>query len=267
MRSPVTLITGASSGIGEALAREYASRGHRLVLLARRRDKLEGLAAEIGPDALALACDVTKDGDLERCVAATLEHFGRLDTVFANAGIGGPTTFASSTLDDYRRVFETNVFGVLRTARASFEPLRATGGRFIVIGSVSGYVSMPNTSAYCASKHAVRSFAESLAIEWAAEGVSVTHIAPGFVQSEIRLMDGAGNLHQDAKDPVPSWLVMAASEAAEQIADAVRTRRREAVITLHGKIVTSLVRHAPDLVHSVLRRASRRFTTRQDAAR
>jgi NAD(P)-dependent dehydrogenase (short-subunit alcohol dehydrogenase family) len=265
--APVALVTGASSGIGEALAREYARRGHRVALLARRQERLASLANELGPGALALACDVARDGDLERCVAETLDRFGRLDVAVANAGVGGPSTFARSTLDDYRRVFETNVFGVIRTARACLEPLRASRGRFAVVGSVNGYLSMPASSAYCASKHAVRSFATSLAIEWQAEGVSVTHIAPGFVESEIRLLGGDGAPLENAKDPAPAWLVMRADVAARQVADAVEARRREAVITLHGKAVAGLARHAPGLVHAILRRTSGRIVTRQEPPR
>ncbi|HEU4411458.1 MAG TPA: SDR family NAD(P)-dependent oxidoreductase [Polyangiaceae bacterium] len=263
---PAALVTGASSGIGEAIAREYVRRGFRVALLARRLDRLEALAAELGPAALALACDVARDGELERAVGAALDRFGRLDVAVANAGVGGPSTFARSTLDDYRRVFETNVFGVLRTARACLGPLRQARGRFAVVGSVNGYVSLPGTSAYCASKHAVRSLAESLALEWRDEGVSVTHIAPGFVASEIRLMGSDGAPIEGAKDPVPAWLIMRAEVAARQAADAIEARRREAVITLHGKAVASLARHAPALVHAILRRAGRRINTRQGPA-
>jgi short-subunit dehydrogenase len=265
--APVALVTGASSGIGEALAREYARRGFRLALLARRQDRLEAIARELGADALALACDVARDGELERAVAAALERFGRLDVAVANAGVGGPSTFARSTIDDYRRVFETNVFGVVRTARACFEPLREARGRFAVVGSVNGYVSLPGSSAYCASKHAVRSFAESLGLEWRGEGISVTHVAPGFVESEIRLLNGDGTPREGAKDPVPPWLIMRADLAARQAADAIEARRREAVITLHGKAVASLARHAPGLVHAVLRRAGGRIATRPDPSR
>ncbi len=267
MHAPVALITGASSGIGAALAREYARRGHRVALLARRRERLEALARELGPGAVALACDVTRDGELERAVAAALERFGRVDVAIANAGVGGPSTFARSTLDDYRRVFETNVFGVLRSARAAFGPLRDAGGRFAVVGSVNGYLALPNSSAYCASKHAVRSLAESLALEWRPAGVSVTHLAPGFVASEIRLLGDEGEAVEGALDPVPPWLIMPAPTAARKAADAIEARRREAVITLHGKAAAGLARHAPGLVHALLRRAGRRVVTREGPRR
>lgn len=265
--SPVALVTGASSGIGEAIAREYARRGFRVALLARRLERLESLAAELGPNAVALACDVARDGELECAVEATLARFGRLDAAVANAGVGGPGGFERASLDDYRHVFETNVFGVLRTARAAFAPLREARGRFAVVGSVNGYLSLPNSSAYCASKHAVRSLAESLALEWQREGVAVTHVAPGFVESEIRLIGAQGQRAADARDPVPAWLVMPAAAAARQAVDAIEARRREIVITAHGKAAAGLARHAPGLVHAVLRRAGRRIATRPERPR
>ena len=122
MSLETVLITGASSGIGAALAREFARQGADLVLLARRTDRLTALAAELerqGRRALALTGDVTVDGDLERAVAETRAKLGRLDVAVANAGFGVVGPVERLTLDDYRRQFETNVFGVLRTVHAA----------------------------------------------------------------------------------------------------------------------------------------------------
>ncbi|MBL8765486.1 MAG: SDR family NAD(P)-dependent oxidoreductase, partial [Phycisphaerae bacterium] len=144
-RDDVVLITGASAGIGEALAVELSSRGLRTALLARRTDRTERLAARLGGDArsLAIACDVTVEGALDEAVALTLQRFGRIDAVVANAGFGVDGALARLSLDDYRRQFETNVFGVLRTAMATRAPLAATRGVFAAVGSVSAYVSAP----------------------------------------------------------------------------------------------------------------------------
>ena len=127
----VVLVTGASSGIGAALAREFARQGADLVLAARRLPRLVELAAEVratGRRALAVPCDVTEDGALEGAVRQALEAFGRLDVVVANAGFGVVGPFERLTLDDYRRQFETNVFGVLRTASAALPALRSSRG-------------------------------------------------------------------------------------------------------------------------------------------
>jgi short-subunit dehydrogenase len=255
-RGHTVLITGASSGIGAALAREFARRGADLVLAARRTDRLADLAQEIersGQRAIAVACDVTKDGDVERAVAAARAAFGRIDVVVANAGFGVVGPVERLTLEDYRRQFETNVFGVLRTIWATLDDVKRTRGRFVVIGSVSGHIATPGSSPYAMSKFAVRALADALGHELARDGVSVTLISPGFVDSEIRRVDNHGQLSASAADPVPSWLVMPVEGAARHIVNAVARRRREAVITGHGRAFVFLNRHAPWLTSAVIR--------------
>jgi short-subunit dehydrogenase len=255
----VVLITGASSGIGAALAREYAARGAKVVLLARRKGRLEKLCAECGPDHLAIECDVRKDGDLERAAQATLARFGRIDTAIANAGFGVMGSIDRLTVEDYKNQFETNVYGVIRTIKAVIDPLRKTRGRFAIIGSVNGYVALPGTSAYAMSKFAVRALAESLMGELAHDGVSVTHVAPGFVESEIRVGRRGGR-----QDPVPQVLLLPAHVAARRIADAVQARRPEIVLTRHGKAGVFIQRHAPAFVRVGLRLVGKRVTESLD---
>ena len=235
------LITGASSGIGAALAREFAERGADVALAARRAERLEVLAEE------------RRRGG-RRAVAATRAAFGRLDVVVANAGFGVVGDVARLTLDDYRRQFETNVFGVLRTVWASLDEIKRTRGRVVIIGSVAGHVATPGSSPYAMSKFAVRALAEALGHELARHGVAVTLISPGFVDSEIRRVDNTGRLSDRAPDPVPAWLVMPTARAARQIVTAVARRRREAVITGHGRVAVFLSRHAPWLIATGIRR-------------
>jgi short-subunit dehydrogenase len=252
----VALITGASSGIGAALAREFARHGADLALLARRQDRLAALSAEIerqGRRALVLAADVTVDGDVERAVAAARVAFGRLDVVVANAGFGVVGPIESLTLDDYRRQFETNVFGVLRTVRASLEALKASRGRLAIVGSVAGYIATPGASPYSMSKFAVRGLAQALGHELGRAGVSVTLVTPGYVESEIHRVDNTGVFHAEAREPIPAWLIMPAPRAARQIVRAIARRRREVVITGHGKVGVFLQRHAPWLIAATIR--------------
>jgi len=248
LENTVAFITGASSGIGAALAVEYARRGADVVLTARRTDRLDDVAEDVrchGRRPLIAACDVTVDGDLERSVAGALDELGRIDWLIANAGFGVAGPFHKLELDDYRRQFETNVFGVLRTVSAGREALLASKGCLAIIGSVAGYVAMSNSSAYAMSKAAVHAFGESLRYEMAPHGVGVTLVVPGFITSEIRMVDNRGVFKPGRKEPLPSWLPMPAPVAARKIVRAVAKRKRELVLTGHGRFGVVFKRHFP----------------------
>ncbi len=255
----VVLVTGASSGIGAAIAREFARQGADLVLAARRPGRLEDLAADLramGRQALAVTCDVTQDGAVEQAVTRGLEAFGRLDVAVANAGFGVVGPLERLTLADYRRQFETNVFGVLRTAYAALPALRKSRGTLVIVGSVSGHIPMPSTSAYAMSKAAVHALAGSLRGEVGADGVGVVLVSPGFVESEIRRVDNQGVHHPDARDPVPRWIVVPADRAARAIVRGVARRQREVVVTGHGKVAVWLMRLLPGVVAGALERGA-----------
>jgi len=252
LEGKVVLITGASAGIGEAIAREAAGRGASVVLFARRRERVDALAAELGPSALGYGGDVTLEGATARAAEFARERFGGLDLLFANAGFGVAGQLEELSLDDYRRQFECNVFGAIRTVKEALPELERRHGAIGVVGSVNGYVAIPGWSAYCMSKHAVRAFCASIRPELRARGVSVTHLAPGFVESEFRRVDNTNTHRADARDPVPSWLPMAADRAARQMLDATLAGRAEAVITTHGKLAVGFARHTPGLVSVAL---------------
>jgi len=183
MPDPVFLITGASTGIGAATARQAAAAGYRVVLAARSADKLEALAAELGgPErALAVACDVAEWDQQQAMVARTLEAFGRLDVVFANAGFGAKRGFLEESPEHWRAMVLTNVYGAALTIRATIEQLRATRGHLLLTGSVAGRVALPG-SLYSCTKWAVTAMAQAARQELDDNsGVRVTLIEPGMV--------------------------------------------------------------------------------------
>jgi len=255
-------ITGASSGIGEALARAFALEGARLALAARRLERLESVRQELMPAAaevLAVPCDVTSRPSLDAAVAQTAEAFGGIDVAVANAGFGVTGFFQDLSTADFRRQFETNVFGLLDTVYAVLPHLRASKGRLALISSVSGRVGSPGSSPYVASKFAVTGLAASIYYDLRADGVSVTCIEPGFVESKIRMTDNAGRFHEDWNDPVPPWLVVPRDRAARAIVSAIYKRKPEAVITGHGKLAVWSARHFPRTVRFIQRQAVQRM--------
>ena len=257
-RGKAILITGASSGIGEELAERLARHGALLTLAARRADVLsrvaERIAAASGSRPLVIECDVTRDGDVEHAVSETVDQRGKLDIGFANAGFGVAGRFAKLSLADYRRQFETNVFGVLRTLYAALPAVTSSRGQLVITGSVAGWVTPPGVSAYAMSKFALRALANSITPELAQRGVAVTLLSPGFVESNIRRVDNHGRLHADAREPIAPWLVMSRRKAVRQILHAVARGRREAIITGHGLILVAAERFAPWIMRTVGRR-------------
>ncbi|MGA2135015.1 MAG: SDR family NAD(P)-dependent oxidoreductase [Bryobacteraceae bacterium] len=252
----VVLITGASSGIGAALAREFAREGAHTILVARRPDRIEELASELtaqGSRSLAVVGDVTRDGDLERAVELARKEFGHLDVAVANAGILVRGRIATLTLEDYRRQLETNTFGVLRTVIAAIPALRESKGRVVIIGSLIGMVSIPGGTPYCMSKFALNGLADGLGHELAPEGISVTQVLSGFVDTEIydkvRL-----------RRPPHKLIVLTPSEAAERIVQAVHRRKRTFILPWPTKAAIFLQRHFPWLVYRAIDRSFRKAT-------
>ena len=181
---PVFLITGASSGIGAATARHAAADGYRLVLAARTRQRLEELAAELGGGgrALAVECDVGEWDQQERLVATTMDKFGRIDVVFANAGFGARRGFTEETPEFWRSMVLTNVLGAAYTIRATINALRKSKGHLILTSSVAGRRALPG-SFYSATKHAVTAMGEAARQELSDSGVRLTVIEPGMVDT------------------------------------------------------------------------------------
>jgi short-subunit dehydrogenase len=269
-RGKSVLITGASSGIGRTLALQLGAAGAQLTLTARRADLLASLADELRTAGavrpVVSVCDVTRDGDVERTVSEAIHAFSKLDVVFANAGFGVVGSFDRLQLSDYRRQFETNVFGVLRTLKACHTEIVRSRGNIAIMGSVAGYCATPGNAPYCMSKFAVRALAESITPELERAGVAVTLLSPGFIASNIRRVDNAGRFHATAPDPMPRWLVVDARRACRQILRAVAARRAEAIITGHGKLLVAIVRFAPWILRAAGRRVAARGGHRPEAS-
>jgi NADP-dependent 3-hydroxy acid dehydrogenase YdfG len=208
----VLLITGASTGIGAATARQAVARGWRVALGARSEDKLEELAKELGEDkALAQRCDVTEWADQEAFVAATLERFGRLDALFANAGFGAKRGFLEESPEQWHSMVLTNVLGVAYSFRAALPHFKdQNAGHFVITSSVAGRRALPG-SLYSATKHAVTAMGEGLRQEIADTAIKMTLIEPGMVDTPFFDNPVSGGLQAD---DIARWVMHALHEPA-----------------------------------------------------
>lgn len=265
----VVWITGASSGIGRALASKFAEHGALVAVSARRMERLAEVVREVeakGTKAFAAPCDVRDENSVRDAVRSVVEHFGKLDVAIANAGMSVPGKIRDLTADDWRRQLDTNVIGVALTARYAIPELERTKGRLALVASVAALLPTPGTGAYSASKYAVRSIGQTLAIECHAAGVSCTTIHPGYVESDIALVDANGNLDPTKTDPRPKNLMWPTERAADVMLHAIYKRRREFVFTGHGKVGAFFGQHWPGLVHAALLRGGRRALPRRESA-
>lgn len=184
----VVLITGGTSGIGRESAIAFAQEGARLVVSGRRQKEGEetvALVEKAGGRASFIQADVADETQVKSMIAHTIKTFGRLDVVFANAGLEWTGPISSATPEDFRRVMDVNVLGVVLTAKHALAELAKSKGNIVITSSGAGVVGMPNVSLYVAAKHAVIGLAKSLALEFAPQGVRVNVISPAAIQTEM----------------------------------------------------------------------------------
>ncbi|MCY3977178.1 MAG: SDR family oxidoreductase [Chloroflexi bacterium] len=187
LNDKVVIITGASSGIGEASARLLCERGCKLTLAARSIDKMESLAAELSTDTLVVGVDLTDPDDITDLVERTMERFGRIDVMLANAGVYVPGQFADGDIDAYSMMLKLNVDAVFR-CRPPVIPIKKAqgGGDIVVTSSIPGHVDIVGEPVYSASKHAVQTFVHTLRRQVAEHGIRVMSLAPGPVANPMQ---------------------------------------------------------------------------------
>lgn len=255
----VVIVTGASEGIGRALCEALAPQRPKLVLAARNAERLASLTdtcRAAGAEALVVPGDLTSEAQCQALVAATIEHFGRLDTLVVNAGrtmwvrvdeIRDPRIF--------RDVMELNYFSAVWLTLAALPHLKATRGRIVPVASVAGLTGVPTRSGYAASKHALVGFFDSLRIELAGSGVTVTTICPDFVVSEIhrRALDGEGR--PLGATPMQESKIMTAAQCAGLMVRAMAKRRRMLITSRRGRLGRFLKFFAPGLIDRIAARA------------
>ena len=215
---PITIITGASSGIGAALAQRLARHGDHVILVARRLRLLQEVADRItkaGGSCEISVCDVTVGEAARASVTEALRKHGRIDRLILNAGGGGRTLPEHLTSDEIRAVLELNLFGVVNFIEAALPALLAQGGgQIVAVGSIAGYRGLPRAASYGAAKAALMNYIESLRIDLAPKGISVTLAAPGFVATK------------DTKKQRAKPMAMPVDRAADILARSILSRKR-----------------------------------------
>ncbi|KAA3644858.1 MAG: short chain dehydrogenase [Chloroflexi bacterium] len=258
-KDKVVIITGASSGIGHELARQLAKQGAWLALAARREDKLEELAEEceaLGGRALVVVTDVADEAQCKRLAEHTVEEFGGIDVLVNNAGITIWAKFEEmQSLDPFEAVMRVNYLGSLYCTHYALSHLKESQGRIVAVSSLAGKTGVPFRSGYSASKFAMAGFFETLRIEVAEHGVSVTMIYPDYVQTDTRLQAFGPDGKPIGTRPLRQGRMMTVEVAARQIIDAIRKRKRELLMSRRGKLGQWLKLIAPGLVDRIAARA------------
>ena len=246
-RDNVVLITGASSGIGRALATAFAKQGANLVLVARNETKLRAL--ELPGKHLIAPADVTKPDEVQRAVDAAIQRFGRIDVLVNNAGKGHCGTVEQTSLEEFRDVFDTNFFGAFLFTRAvASHMIPRRTGLIIQISSLNGFCAVPLGSAYSASKFALEAMSQSARLELHKHHIRVLVVRPGVTDTEF--FDHSKNFRE--QNPFPLRRMMSADDVAAKVLRAAAHRRREIVLTTDGKLLWWLKKFSPRLVDRIL---------------
>lgn len=255
------LITGASEGIGRALAVALAGEGARLALNARNVARLAEAArtcAAQGAHVLELPGDVSQQEESAALVARTLAHFGALDALVNNAGITMWSRFDQiSDLGVFARLLATNYLGAVYLTAAALPALKAARGLIVAVASVAGLTGVPERTGYAASKHALVGFFESLRIELAGSGVDVTLIAPDFVASEIHRRAIGSDGRALGVSPMREAHIMSAARCAQLIVRAMHRRDRLLITSTRGRFARWARLIAPAMVDRIAARAIR----------
>jgi short-subunit dehydrogenase len=262
LKDKVIVVTGASAGIGEALALALARRGARLMLAARDGAKLQQVAdacQKLGARAVANVSDVARPADCQALIERTLAAFGGIDVLVNNAGITMWSRFdALSDLSVFEQLMKVNYLGAVYVTKHALPALKASRGLIVAVASVAGFTGVPERTGYAASKHAMVGFFESLRIELEGTGIDVSIVAPDFVVSEVHKRAIGPDGKPLGVSPMQTARIMTAEDCAARIVSAIEHRKRLVIMSLRGRLGRWARLLAPKLIDRVAANAIRR---------
>ena len=251
LNDKVIIITGASSGIGEAMAREYAVLGAKIVMAARRGDKLERIAQEIeaqGGKVAYAVCDVTKEEECKHLVEVAIERFGRIDVMICNAGLSMRALFDDCDLSVLHRLMNVNFWGTANCTKYALPYLQKSRGSLVGISSVAGIHGLPCRTGYSASKYAMTGFLDTIRIENLKKGVHVMTACPGFTASNVRFSALTADGTQQGATPRNEAKMMTPERVAHLVARGIKRRKRLCLMEWEGRMTHLLKKFFPGLV-------------------
>lgn len=265
LKGKTVLITGASSGIGEACARRFAGAGANLVLGARQYGRLCGLADQLekahGIQAIAVQTDVSREEDCRLFIEQALSTFGGIDVLVNNAGISMRALFQDLDLSVLHQVMNVNFWGAVYCTKYALPSLVARRGSVVGVSSIAGYKGLPGRTGYSASKFAMQGFMESLRIEHLHTGLHVMVACPGFTASNIRNTALIADGSLQGSSSMEEGRMMTADEVSGLILRGVRQRRRDLIITGQGRLTVFMSRFFPKLTDRLV---YKHFTKEKD---
>jgi short-subunit dehydrogenase len=251
MKDKVVIITGASSGIGLATAREFAMQGAHVVLAARSQNLLKNAVDELhsaGYSAMSVPTDVTSEDDCRRLILATIGKYGKIDILINNAGISMRALFNDVDISVLRKLFDVNFWGAVNCTKHALPYLITNRGSVVGVSSVAGFVGLPGRTGYSASKYALHGFLETLRIENLKNGLHVLIMCAGFTKSDIRKKALTANGTQQGYTPREEEKMMQPEDVAKAIVRALKHKRNYVILTLEGKMTALVKRIAPRLL-------------------